>query len=111
MSNTVKTKKPKKLHKPMSMKFKVSITVAVLVIAVIVAVLSFGSGAMTFKPGAVQSHDDPVDVTESPVIGEDGAAIPQENRHTVLVSRLSSKRSGGIRYEQHRKDKETQEAA
>ena len=82
MSNTVKTKKPKKLHKPMSMKFKVSITVAVLVIAVIVAVLSFGSGAMTFKPGAVQSHDDPVDVTESPVIGEDGAAIPQENRHT-----------------------------
>ena len=86
MSNTVKTKKPKKLHKPMSMKFKVSITVAVLVIAVIVAVLSFGSGAMTFKPGAVQSHDDPVDVTESPVIGEDGAAIPQENRHTVLVS-------------------------
>ena len=86
MSNTVKTKKPKKLHKPMSMKLKVSITVAVLVIAVIVAVLSFGSGAMTFKPGAVQSHDDPVDVTESPVIGEDGAAIPQENRHTVLVS-------------------------
>lgn len=86
MSNTVKTKKPKKLHKPMKMSVKVAISLGTLLIAIIVAVLSFGSGAMTFKPGFVQSHDDPVDVSESPTIDEDGGVVPQQNKHTVLVS-------------------------
>lgn len=81
-----KEKKPKKLHGPMKMSVKVSITLGALLIAFIVVALSFGSGAMTFKPGSVQSHDEPTDVSESPVVNDDGTVVPQTKKYTVLVS-------------------------
>ncbi len=81
-----KEKKPKKLHKPMKMSVKVTITLVTLLIAVITVVLTLGSGALTFAPGSVQSHDEPADVSESPVVNDDGSVVPQSKKYTVLVS-------------------------
>lgn len=83
---TEKTKKEKKLHKPMKMSVKLAVTGIVLVLAVVVAVLTVGSGAVTFKPGSVQSNDNEVAASESPVVNDDGSVVPQTARYNILIT-------------------------
>lgn len=81
-----KEKKQKKLHKPMKMSVKAIVTGVVLVLALLLVVYTLNSGAVTFKPGSVQSHDEEVAASESPVINDDGSVTPQATRYNILIS-------------------------
>lgn len=81
-----KEKKPKKLHKPMKMSVKVTVTLCTLLLAIILVVYTLSSGAVTFKPGSVQSNDDNVAVSESPTPDDDGSASQQANRYNILIT-------------------------